>query len=212
MSRSFLSLCFVGALLVGALGLAADRSLGGMDLEIVSVDARTWGVVARDPASGRELRFQTTPDSFVGKRFQADLSRSRAGARVSVSGAPDAQIAGLVAADAFEGAAPEAVSRAPLGEAPPRMPVRPDRRPPPPGSAQGGGQEFEIVSVTRDFVVTARNVESAAQVKLRVDPQAFHGYRLRSEALALRRGDGFAVDAPNEAPIADCCVLLEGGL
>lgn len=211
MRKSFLPFAFVAILLTGALALAADRSMGSMELEIVSVDARTWGVVARDLTSGRELRFQTTPESFVGKHFFADLSRSRAGARVTVSGAPEAQIAGLVASDAFDAAPPGAAPPGRPGAMPPGPPPS-GRRPGPPDRGQAAGQEFEIVSVSREFVVTARNVESAAQVRLRVDPAAFRGYRLRSEARALRRGQGFAVGAPNESPIDQCCVLLEGGL
>jgi hypothetical protein len=66
--------------------------------------------------------------------------------------------------------------------------------------------------VTRDFVVTARNVQTTAEIRIQVDPASFAGYRLQADMRPFRRDERFGLEAPNELPIEGCCTLLEGGL
>ncbi|MCP4203957.1 MAG: hypothetical protein GY769_18725 [bacterium] len=199
-----------------------------LDFEVVSVDPRQWIVSARDVESRDEFQFRMPPQSFQGQRFTVDLSAARAGQPIEVRGQSNVKIDELVVdaplgmsgvgggADGEKGRPRRPDYSRDPGRRPPSAPdyaPRPPRAPSDDGfkAERGGPMEYRVESFDpQGWVVTARGSDGST-IKLKVDPDAFVGYRFRAPVRNLRRGQGFTILALNQRPIEDCCTLVSGG-
>lgn len=188
------------------------------EFEVVSVEPGQWTVVARDLQTGEEFRFRIPPQSFRGQVFSADLANAAEGQRIDAQGQPQATIE-------------QATMQTPLGQgeggSSGRMPGREGmRRQAPPrtdfgsrnpyprggGPGDGGGpMQYRVESFDQSsWVVSARGGDGS-MVELKIDPNAFVGYRFKAPVRSLRSGEGFAILALNQKPIEGCCTVVESG-
>jgi hypothetical protein len=164
-----------------------------LNYEIISIDAKSWIITAKDTASGEIVKFRMPPAAFKGKTFAADLSKTKAGQGFSVRGPRNARLSNLVMQlTPARGQSPLKSRR-----------IRPMRR------AQGARLAWQIIHVNPDWVVTAKNQRNRKVIKFKVNPQAFIGFRFRANAKGIRKGEGFSLIAPNERAFTSACTLLE---
>jgi hypothetical protein len=190
------------------------------EFEVVSVQAGQWTVVARDVDTGEEFEFRMPPQTFRGQVFSADLSGAGEGQRIDVQGQPEAKL-------------DQATLQTPLGQGggggglgggsgvggmrrqePPRTDF--STRNPYPRSGgergrEGGPMQYRIDSIDPDrWTVSARGGDGS-MIELKIEPEAFVGYRFKAPVRSLRAGEGFAILALNQRPIEGCCTVVGSG-
>lgn len=183
------------ALLLAGPTLDAKNMQGGMlDYEVISIDANTWIVTAREISSGNVVKFRLPPSTFKGQTFDAEIGRVRPGQRFAVRGPRNASLANLV----MDTPSPQGQGRG-LMRKPPRM-MTPPSRP----------LSWEILNVNpQKWIVQAKNRMTHRTAKFKVDPGCFAGFRFRSNLQSVGKGQGFSIITPFSAPLTNCCTLME---
>lgn len=187
-----------------------------VEFEVVSVERDSWTVLAKDLEGGDTIRFRMPPQSFQGQRFTADLTGADRGRPIDVRGQADASLDKMVLEAPLGGTTAPGAGSSPRTP-PRRMPTNPAGMTPPGESGGGlgsrygsGPTQYTVSSVDpKTWVVTARG-PGGESIQLEVDPAAFAGYRFKAPVRGLRRGQGFALLALNQKPIAACCTLVSG--
>ena len=181
-----------GLFLTGVLftGLSpATAQDASIEFEVVDIDRQGWVVTARAVGSGEELRFRLPPAAFVGKAFDADLSRAKAGDRFSAKGAANARVR----------------AERTLGwQGKEKGGGKPGRTG---GEGSGGYRVAQVKSTGDGFEVVARG-RGGEQVRFLLDPASLRGYRFHVDPAQVSKGAGFELIAPNREPLRNCCRLL----
>ena len=182
-------------LLMAGMVVDAKNLQGGMlDYEVISIDAGTWVVTAREIATGNMVKFRLPPSTFKGQTFDAEIGRIKPGQRFVVKGPNNASLGNLV----MDTPSPQGQGKG-LMRKPPRM-ITPPSRP----------LTWEILSVNpQKWIVTAKNRMTHKVAKFKVDPGCFTGFRFRSNLQSVGKGQGFSIITPFTAPLTNCCTLLE---
>ncbi len=178
--------------------VANGRNIQGdmLDYEVVTIEAKTWIVTAREVATGNIVKFRLPPNTFKGQTFDAEIASTGPGQRFAVRGPRNANLANLV----MDTPSPQAQGQGQgMMRRPPRM-IAPPSRP----------LTWEILNVNPEmWIVTAKNRLTRKVAKFKVDPGCFSGFRFQSNLQSVGRGQGFSIITPFTAPLTNCCTLLE---
>lgn len=168
-----------------------------LEYEVISIEPQSWVVTAKETATGNMVKFRLPPAVFKGKTFDANLGSVERGQRFSVQGPRNARLNQLI----VETGLPEGTSRKrgkfakriPKISGPPVTPLT-----------------WEIIHVdARKWIVTAKNRRTHKVVKFQAHPEAFTGFRFRTNLRGIRKGQGFSIVTPNNLPLNNCATLLE---
>lgn len=175
-------------------GIGSAQAQELLNYEVLSIDANSWVVTAKDTASGEVVSFRLPPSTFKGKTFDADLANVKPGRNFAVRGPRNERLNNLV------------MQRTPSrGEDP--MKMRPRKR----MMQMAGGAQlgWVIEDVGQNWVVKARNKKNGKTMKFKVDPNSFKGFRFRANLKGIKKGEGFSIYAPNERSFSRACTLME---
>lgn len=193
--RSIIAMLFVAALFyTGIPGWleGATPPGEGLEYEVISIEPGSWVVTAKETESGEIVKFRMPPTAFKGKTFDADLEKMQPGQRFSARASRNARLDQVIVEKALPASPARRLSVARL---------------------KAGGEEtlgWEILHVdARGWIVTARNRQTRKIAKFRVDPNAFNGFRFQANIRGIQRGQGFAIQAPNNMPLNNVATLLE---
>ncbi len=160
-----------------------------LDYQVVAVNPNSWMVTAKEMASGQQVKFKLPISAFNGLQFDAgDIGQLKHGQKFSATGARNARMANATLQQG--------------GGKPPKGGWKN-------AGAQAGGGRYTIASTHGGKKqVTARDNVTGNTYKIKVDPNAFIGYRFQANLHDLRRGRNFAIVAPNTSPLGNCCTLI----
>jgi hypothetical protein len=166
-----------------------------MQYEVITIDPGSWVVTARETATGDTVKFKMPPTVFHGKTFDANLAGLKKGRRFSIRGQRNARLNQLT------------LKKPPV----PRRFVRKAKKNRPQRVVPvGRALPWKILNVnSRNWVVTAKNTRTGKVAKFKVDPTAFRGFRFRADIRSIKRGRGFSIVTPNNAPMPNACTLIE---
>ena len=198
------SIFMVGLTVVLAVVLLGGTLYGtgpgeNLEYKVLAIDTGTWLVTAQEVETGNVVKFRMPPTMFKGQTFDASLDGVNPGQRFSAKGSANARLNQLV-------------MEQPLADdAKRQMPERLETRKMMPMDVPlGSPLGWEILDVNpQQLIVTAKNRGNNRVIKFKIDPNGFIGYQFRANLRGVSKGRGFSIIAPNEAPFANMCTLLE---
>ena len=166
-----------------------------LEYSVISIDAKSWIVTAKEVVSGNSVKFRLPPSAFKGKTFNANLKDIKKGQPFVVRGPRNALLEDLQMVE-VRGVKKFTKKR--------HQKIRPNQFP------VENLLDWEIIDIdVNNWMVASKNRKTGESIKFKVNPNGFIGFKFKANLTKIRQGQGFKMIAPNSHEFRNCCTLVK---